>query len=198
VNKKAMNKPANGGVQRTSGGSNAGGNGAAPGRFSNAAGMPGAAGDIHAAHGGGGGEQRWEGSYEFAPPDGANLELREFSVRSLEASQVGVERCAVGRVRGGQVTLDQSATGLLLGRDVTLSRSGGAVMAGGKLNVERSGAQWLIGGLIQAKEVFAITVIAGRIEGQVKCLFDARGAFAFGAGLALMSGLLRLFVFRRR
>jgi hypothetical protein len=201
-----MNRPATSGVQRTPGKDSVAASGAPSGAgpFSHVApvpgtvGVPGAAADLHAAHGGGDGNQRWEGNYQFSPADGSNLELREFSVRSLEANQVGAERCAVGRVRGSQVTLDQSATGLLLGRDVTMSQSGGGVLAGGKVNVERSGAQWLIGGLVQAKEVFAVTVIAGRIEGQVKCLFDARGAFAFGAGLALMSGLLRWTLFRRR
>src|SRR5215218_2127176 len=127
-----MKRPATGGVQRTPGTASVPGNRAPQGAggFSHAAavpgtvGVPGAAADLHAAHGGGGGDQRWEGNYEFSPADGSNLELREFSVRSLEANQVAVERCAVGRVRGSQVTLDQSATGLLLGRDVTTTQSG--------------------------------------------------------------------------
>jgi hypothetical protein len=71
------------------------------------------------------------------------------------------------------------------------------VVAGGKVTVEQGGGQWLIGGRIQAKQVFAVTVVAARVEGQVRCLFDAKGAFAFGAGLALMTTLLRLLVRRR-
>ena len=50
---------------------------------------------------------------------------------------------------------------------------------------------------MQARQVFAIAVVAGKIEGEVRCLFDTRGAFAFGAGLALMTTLLRLLVRRR-
>jgi hypothetical protein len=50
---------------------------------------------------------------------------------------------------------------------------------------------------VQARQVFAVTVIAGRVEGQIRCLFDAKGAFAFGAGAALMTGLLRLLLHRR-
>jgi hypothetical protein len=75
---------------------------------------------------------------------------------------------------------------------VELRQAGGLIVAGAELNMERSAGQWLVGGLVQARQVFAVAVIAGRVEGQVKCLLDARGAFAFGAGAALMTGLLRL------
>jgi hypothetical protein len=134
---------------------------------------------------------RWDGAYQFSQPSGSQLALREFGVRSLDAQQVNAEKVAVGRVRGGTVTLDQSASAVTLAKDARLDRSAAVLLTGAKVSAERVGVQWLIGGLVQAKQVFAITVIAGKVEGQVKCLFDARGAFAFGVGLALMSGLLR-------
>lgn len=135
---------------------------------------------------------RWDGAYEFAQPSGSQLELREFSVRSLDAQQVTAEKVAVGRVRGGTVALTQSASGAALGKDIRLDRSAAVLLGAAKISAERTGVQWLIGGLVQAKQVFAITVIAAKVEGQVKCLFDAKGAFAFGAGLALVGGLLRV------
>ncbi|HEV2122679.1 MAG TPA: hypothetical protein VGW38_07890 [Chloroflexota bacterium] len=137
-------------------------------------------------------ERRWEGSYEFSQPSGSHLELRDFTVRSIEAAEVKVEKGAVGRARGGTVSIDQGAVGMALGREIHLKQAGGALVAGGKVTVEQGATQWLVGGLVEAKQVYAITVLAAKVEGQVKCLFDAKGAFAFGAGLALMSGLLRL------
>ena len=145
------------------------------------------------AHAGGAHKSdRWDGAYEFSQPSGSQLELREFSVRSLDAQQVTAEKVAVGRVRGGTVTLDRSASAITLAKDARLDRSAAVMLAGAKVSAERAGVQWLVGGLVQAKQVFAITVIAAKVEGQVKCLFDAKGAFAFGAGLALMGGLLRV------
>lgn len=138
----------------------------------------------------------WTGNFEFEQPAGSNLELREFSVRSLEASHVDVEKCAVGKVRGGTVGLNQSAAGATLARDVSLTRSAGGLVVGGKVIAEQSGTQWLVGGLVQARNVFAITVIAARVEGQVKCLFDTKGAFAFGAGIAVAASLLRVLLRR--
>jgi hypothetical protein len=129
--------------------------------------------------------------------DGDALDLQLARVEALNAAEVTAERSVVGRIRARYVRLRQSPAGIVLGRDVELRQSAGLVLAATELNVERSAGQWLIGGLVQARQVFAVAVVAGRIEGQVKCLFDARGAFAFGAGAALMTGLLRLLTRRK-
>jgi hypothetical protein len=133
--------------------------------------------------------------------------LRDGSGLQLEVGKGGpgpgatdtmpVTQTAVWRVRGRAVDLKQSAVGAVLARDVKLYQGAGAVLAGGKVSVEQSVGQWLVGGLVQARQVFAVAVIAGKVEGQVRCLFDARGAFAFGAGAALVTGLLRVLARRK-
>jgi hypothetical protein len=124
--------------------------------------------------------------------------VRRAGTPSVEAAAVTVEQGAVGRLRAGTVDVHAGLAGAVLAKDAHLERSGAGIVAGAKVQLDRGGAQWLIGGLVQARQVFAITVIAARVEGQVKCLFDTRGAFAFGAGIALTSALLRVLVFRRR
>ncbi|MGH2356270.1 MAG: hypothetical protein ACRDI2_23880 [Chloroflexota bacterium] len=131
------------------------------------------------------------------PLAGSELQFREDGGRSLEADQVTAERTVVGRIRGRTIRVHQGATALALGRDIQVRQGGGGVLAGAKLTVEQGAGQWLVGGLVQARQVFAVAVIAGRIDGQVRCLFDARGAFAFGAGAALMTGVLRLLLRKR-
>ena len=129
------------------------------------------------------------------PPLGQQLALAaplRARVEAVVAEDVDATQSLLGRVRARYVRLRQGAAGVVLGRDVELRQGGGLIVAGAELNMERSAGQWLIGGLVQARQVFAVAVIAGRVEGQVKCLLDARGAFAFGAGAALMTGLLRL------
>jgi hypothetical protein len=129
------------------------------------------------------------------PPLGQQLALAaplRTRVEAVVAEDVDATQSLLGRVRARYVRLRQGAAGVVLGRDVELRQGGGLIVAGAELNMERSAGQWLIGGLVQARQVFAVAVIAGRVEGQVKCLLDARGAFAFGAGAALMTGLLRL------
>ncbi len=130
-------------------------------------------------------------------PNGPGLDLEGGRVPALVAEDVQATRSLIGRVRARSVGLRQGASGVALGRDVTVQQGGGWLIAGAKLNVAGGAAQWLVGGLVQARQVFAIAVVAGRGEGQVKCLFDARGAFAFGAGAALVTGMLRLFTRRR-
>ena len=114
----------------------------------------------------------------------------------LEALPVSAERVAVRRLQGDTVTLRQSAVVGSLAKDVSLSQSAGLFVTGAKVTAERSATQWLVGGLVQAKQVFAVTVIAAKVEGQVRCLFDTKGAFAFGAGLAIVGTALRL-LFRK-
>ena len=115
---------------------------------------------------------------------------------ALESPPVVAERVAVRQVRGDDVRLSQSAAIGTLGKDVALDQSAGLFVSGAKVNVDRSATQWLVGGLVQAKQVFAVTVIAAKVEGQVRCLFDTKGAFAFGAGLAIVGTALRL-LFRK-
>lgn len=128
---------------------------------------------------------------------GEELELEGAAVPALVAGEVQATRSLIGRLRAGSVHVRQGATGIALGRDVTLNQGASWLLGGAKVDVRGSATQWIVGGLVQAKQVFAIAVVAGRIEGQVRCLFDARGAFAFGAGVALVTGLLRLLTRRR-
>src|SRR3712207_4687469 len=129
-------------------------------------------GGLGGRHQPGGAGDRWDGSFQFEQPSGSQLELREFSVRSLEAPQVDAEKVAIGRVRGGTVSITQGAVGATLSKDVTIRQGAAGALAGAKVTIDQGAAQWLIGGLVQAKNVFAITVIAAKVEGQVKCLFD--------------------------
>ena len=123
--------------------------------------------------------------------------LRQVRREEIDEDSVVAERSAINRLRARTVQLRQCASLLTLGQDVRLHQSAGGLLAGARLTAEQTGAKWLVAGLVQARQVFAVTVIAGKVEGQVRCLFDTRGAFAFGAGLALMSTLLRLFIRRR-
>jgi|GEM_PF-6477126 hypothetical protein len=150
-------------------------------------------------------EQRKHGESAIATPRSTYpraaemppLAARSEPVSEVRATSVTLERSRARWVSGDTVRLRQSGAALVLGRDVQLVQAGGAIVAGAKLAAQQAGAQWLVGGLVQAKQVVALAVLAGKVEGQVRCLFDARGAFAFGAGLALMSTLLRLLVRRR-
>jgi hypothetical protein len=130
-------------------------------------------------------------------PTGDQLALARQRLTEAEGDTVNLEWSAVRRVRARRATLDRSAALLALGRRVRLNRSAGVVAAAGNLEIAQGFGQWLIGGVVQAKQVYAVAVITAKVEGQVRCLFDAKGAFAFGAGVAVTSTLLRFFFGRR-
>lgn len=131
-------------------------------------------------------------------PERGPQRFRYLHMPELSARQVVLDRSAAGRVHAGSVQLRQSGAGLVLGREVRIENGGTGAIAAGTLTAERTASKWLIGGSVHARQVVAIAVIAGRIDGQVRCLFDLRSAFAFGAGMALMGALLRLFQNRKQ
>jgi hypothetical protein len=110
----------------------------------------------------------------------------------VRGEDVALTATLAQQVSGEVVALDRSAAGLAVARELELRRSASLAALGAKLDVQRSAGQWLIGGVVRARRVFAVVLIAARVDGNVRCLFDTRGAFAFGAGVALVSGLLRL------
>lgn len=121
----------------------------------------------------------------------AAVDLRGWRAPSIGAAQVAVERCAVGTARGYHLQMHQSAAVAVAARQTAISRSIAWLVTGGSVRADRVVAQWIAGGLIETRRVLAFAIVGGKINGDVRCLLDTRGAFAFGAGLALTGWLLR-------
>ncbi|MCX5986169.1 MAG: hypothetical protein NTX54_06610 [Chloroflexi bacterium] len=135
-------------------------------------------------------------AYRLTTPPGTRVELKDIALKSLDASVAGLTRSAVGTMRGRSVTVFQSAIGGAITRRVEARWSSLGIAIGARIDATNVITQWLTGAVVNANNVFAIAVIAPRVNGQITCLVDTKGALALGLGFGFASAVLRLI--RRR
>lgn len=135
-------------------------------------------------------------AYRLTTPPGTRVELSDIALKSLDAAIAGLTRSAVGSMRGRAVTMVQSAIGAAITRRVEARWSSFGIAIAGRIDATNVTTQWLTGAVVNANSVFAIAVIAPRVNGQITCLVDTKGALALGLGLGFASTMLRLM--RRR
>jgi hypothetical protein len=104
-----------------------------------------------------------------------DVSLRRAAANSVVADEIDVDRSSVGRAEAVEIDLDRTAVG---------------VANANRLAVKRSYTGALVARDMQARDVSAIILLAPRVTGTVRTLFDARAAFAFGFGLILGQRLL--------
>jgi hypothetical protein len=131
-------------------------------------------------------------AYRLTTPPGTRVELSDIALKSLDAAVAGLTRSAVGSMRGRAVTMVQSAIGAAITRRVEARWSSFGIAIAGRIDATNVTTQWLTGAVVNATNVFAIAVIAPRVNGQITCLVDTKGALALGLGLGFASTVLRL------
>jgi hypothetical protein len=124
---------------------------------------------------------------------------------SMSAERVGLRLSAVGRVYGGEVRVDQGAIGVARADRVQIDRGAlGAAMAGEvslsrgyassilarQVQLDRAAARVVIAADVRADQSAAMFLVARKVDGNVKVLFDWRGAVAFGAVAGVVFALL--------
>jgi len=142
----------------------------------------------------GGGRDRTD-----APPvvveDGASLDAEHVAVsRSavgrVEASQVGVTQGAVGAVRADRLTVEQGAVGAALGERVEVSRGYARSILARQVQLDRAAARVVIAADVRTNQTAVMFLVARKVAGDVRVLFDWRGALALGAALGVVAGLI--------
>ena len=98
-------------------------------------------------------------------------------VAFAQADRVSVEMGAVGLALAGEARVTQGYARSVLAREARLEQALVGALITGRVTVERTTGVLLL--------------VAGRVDGPVKAVFDWRGALAFGAAFGLMWGILR-------
>jgi len=109
--------------------------------------------------------------------------------------EVSVRNSAVRSITGNEVEVDQSAVRDLRGDEVEVDQSALLFANAERLTIRGSSAVAVIGRDVQAREVNTVFLLAPRVRGTVRTVFDVRTAFAFGLGIVLGRYLLRLIRF---
>lgn len=106
-----------------------------------------------------------------------DIAVSQGGVGAARADRVSVELGAIGAAMSGELTVTQGAVGSVLARDARIEQSVVRTMIANHVHVERTTG--------------VLFMIARRVEGDVRVLFDWRGAAAFGAAFGVVVSLFR-------
>lgn len=127
--------------------------------------------------------------------DGASLaaeqvEVRLSAVGRVESDSLTVAQGAVGAARVGTLTVEQGAVGAVLADRAEVSRGYARSIVARQVQLDRGAARVVVAADVNAHQSAVMFLIARRVSGEVRVLFDWRGALAFGAAAGLVIGLL--------
>jgi len=127
--------------------------------------------------------------------DGTSLEADRVDVRlsaigRVESTDLSVAQGAVGAARTDHLTVEQGAVGAVMADHAEVSRGYVRSVLARQVQLDRSAARVVIAADVNAQQTAVMFLIARRVSGEVKVLFDWRGALAFGAGAGLLFALV--------
>ena len=125
--------------------------------------------------------------------DAASIEVRRGSIGRADADSIEVAQGAIGSARGERISLRQGACGMALGSEVHLEQSATRFVAAREtVSLQMSGAWNVLADKVEVGPGSGVVfLVARRVEGDVRPLFDWRGALAFGAAAGLVGALIR-------
>ena len=123
--------------------------------------------------------------------DAEHVQLRQSAVGRVEATQVAVEQGAIGAARAEHLKVDRGAIGAALGEQVELSRGYARSILARQVQLDRAAARIVIAADVRTNQTAVMFLVARKVAGDVRVLFDWRGALAFGAAAGLVFGLIR-------
>ena len=114
------------------------------------------------------------------------------AAESIVAGEVSVRASAVRSVSGGDVDLRQSAVQRLRGEEVHIKDSAVAAVAAQEVHVDDANVGLVAARQAHLRRVRTVVLLAPRVEGDVRTVFDWKGAIAIGVGIVLTRRLLKL------
>jgi hypothetical protein len=138
-----------------------------------------------------------------------SLTIRQGGARSVTAHEVSVRQGGIARVDAHEVEITQGGVGVVttgtlrmtaggtwaaLAERATLEQSVAQVVAAReRIDMDQAASGVVVGGAVHVRDSAIGLVLTPRFEGHgVRVLMGPQAAFAFGAGAALMLGLLGL------
>jgi hypothetical protein len=122
----------------------------------------------------------------------ASLELRQGAIGRLSASEVTVSQGAIGGARAEHVSVSQGAIGGALADTVSVSQGAAGTVIAREARIEQSVVGRLIAQDVRFERPSAVVfMLAQRVSGDIKVLFDWKAALALGGAFGVVAGVLR-------
>ncbi|MEX2010709.1 MAG: hypothetical protein WEF51_00575 [Chloroflexota bacterium] len=131
-----------------------------------------------------------QGGVGFA--NATSVDVRQGGIGRVEARDVAVTMGGIGIARGESVSVEMGGIGAAFATDVRISKGGVNAVVAREAHVEQSFVQTVLAERVVFQRPSGVVfLIARRVEGNVRALFDWRGAAAFGAAFGVIVSLLR-------
>lgn len=125
---------------------------------------------------------------EVSPP--SEVAMRMSAVGRVEGGRVSVEQGAVGAVRAEHLSVDRGAVGAVMADRVEVSRGYVRSILARQVQLDRGAARVVIAADVHAQGSAVMFLVARRVSGEMRVLFDWRGALAFGAAAGVVFAAL--------
>jgi len=119
-----------------------------------------------------------------------HVEVTRAAVGRVDSRELSVQLGAVGAARADRIEIDRGALGATMAGEVSVQRGFARTVLARHVELEQAGAQTIVANVVEARGALVGFLIARRVGGEVKVLFDWRGALAFGAAAGLLGALL--------
>jgi hypothetical protein len=121
---------------------------------------------------------------------GDRVGLNRSAVGRLEADEVRVEQGAVGAARVEHLSVDRGAVGAVMAGSAEVSRGYVRSILARQVQLDRGAARVIVAADVRANQSAVMFLVARRVSGEVRVLFDWRGALAFGAAAGVVFAFL--------
>jgi hypothetical protein len=118
------------------------------------------------------------------------VDLRQSAVGRIDASQVSINQGAVGAVRAERLVVERGAVGAALGEQIDVRQGYSRSIVARQVQLDRSAARVVIAADVQTSQTAVMFLVARKVAGDVRVLFDWRGALAFGAAAGVVMALV--------
>ena len=131
-----------------------------------------------------------QGGIQIASADA--IDVRQGGIGRAEARDVAVTMGGIGFARGERISVELGGMGAGIGREVHLTQGAANLLVGRDVTVEQSLVQTVAAANVRFERPSVVVfLLARRVEGSVRTLFDWRAAIAFGAAAGLVTALFR-------
>jgi hypothetical protein len=131
-----------------------------------------------------------QGGIGFA--NATTVDVRQGGIGRVEAKDVAVSMGGIGIARGERVSVEMGGVGAVFADEARVSQGLANAVVAREAHVEQSLVQTVLAERVVFQRPSGVfLLVARRVEGNVRTLFDWRGAIAFGATFAVIASLLR-------
>jgi hypothetical protein len=121
-----------------------------------------------------------------------SIDVRQGAVARVDARDVSVTGGAIALARGERISIELGAAGAAIAGEAHVTQGAVNAVVAREAHVEQSLVQTVIANDVRFDRPSAVVfLLARRVEGEMRAIFDWRGGLAFGLGAGLVMSILR-------